>query len=174
VVKPADLGRRLRVRIEVDSNQANKKPDPVEVFSPMSAVVTPPPPPPADPAPQGGGGDPQPQPQPQVQAAQGDTSAPALGGVSVAKGAQLKLTLSEPARVTIVVQRVTKKKKCKKGKKCTVLKTVSTSTVSASAGARTFKLAKKKLARGDYRAVITAVDAAGNKTARTVTFKVKK
>ena len=57
VVKPADLGKRLRVRIDVDSNGDNKKPDPIEVFSPLSAVVTTPPPPPvvADPTPQGGG-----------------------------------------------------------------------------------------------------------------------
>ena len=99
----------------------------------------------------------------------------------MAKGAQLKLTLSEPAKLTILVQRAKaghlKGKKCKaggkKGKKCTVLTTVSTSTVAAPAGARTIALAKKKLAKGDYRAVITAVDAAGNKAAKTVSFKVK-
>ena len=62
----------------------------------------------------------------------------------------------------------------KKGKKCTLLSTVSTSTVSAAAGPRTIALAKKKLAKGDYRAVITAVDAAGNQAAKTVAFKVKK
>ncbi len=55
IVKAADLGRRLRVRIGVDSNQANKKPDPIEVFTPLSDVVTPAPVIP-DPVPQGGGG----------------------------------------------------------------------------------------------------------------------
>ena len=49
MVKAADLGQRLRVRIGVDSNESNKKPDAIEVFSPLSDVVTPPPPPPADP-----------------------------------------------------------------------------------------------------------------------------
>ena len=63
-IKAADLGKRLRVRIGADSNGSNTFPAAVEVFTPLSAVVTDPPPPPADPAPQGGGGTPTPNPTP--------------------------------------------------------------------------------------------------------------
>ena len=75
------------------------------------------------------------------------------------KSAKLTLTLSEAVKLKIVV---------KKGKK-----TVSTTSVSAAAGKRVIALAKKKLKKGSYVATITAVDAAGNKTAKTIKFKVK-
>ena len=51
VIRAADLGQRLRVRISADSNGSNTFPAAVEVFTPLSAVVTTPPPPPADPTP---------------------------------------------------------------------------------------------------------------------------
>ena len=42
-------------------------------------------------------------------------------------------------------------------------------------GSSTVTLPKRKLAAGDYRAVVTPIDAAGNKgAAKTVTFKVLK
>ena len=48
-------------------------------------------------------------------------------------------------------------------------------TQNPAAGATTIKLAKRKLAKGDYRFVVTPVDAAGNRgVAKTVSFKVKK
>ena len=50
-IKAADLGQRLRVRISADSNGSNTFPAAIEVFTPLSAVVTDPPPPPADPTP---------------------------------------------------------------------------------------------------------------------------
>ena len=51
VVRPDDLGDRLRVRIGVDSNGPSNLPNPVEVFTPLSDVVTTPPAA-ADPAPE--------------------------------------------------------------------------------------------------------------------------
>ena len=46
--------------------------------------------------------------------------------------------------------------------------------VKVAAGYRTVKLPKKKLAKGSYKAIITPVDAAGNRgKANTVTFKVR-
>ena len=171
VVKAADLGRRLRVRIGVDSNQANKKPDPIEVFTPLSDVVTP------------AAGDPRSRRRraAAVAVAAGvDPAAVRAAAVArrprppadktraldepssrcVPKTGKLTLTLSEPAKLKIVV---------KKGKK-----TVSTITVSVAAGKRTLALTKKKLKKGAYKATITPVDAAGNTgAARTVSFKIK-
>jgi hypothetical protein len=70
-------------------------------------------------------------------------------------------------------------KKCKaggkKGKKCTIVTKVASFKVGVAAGSGTVALPKKKLAAGDYRAIVTPVDAAGNKGApRTVKFKVTK
>ena len=52
---------------------------------------------------------------------------------------------------------------------------IATSTLSAPAGATTLALPKRKLAAGDYRAVVTPTDAAGNRgAAKTIAFKVLK
>lgn len=177
VIKPADLGKRLRVEIAADSNIANKLPNPAYVYTPLSAVVTEAP---VEPQPQGGdnggggggggganggGGNPGGGQNPPPPA---DTVAPVLSSAKFASakiksGAalSLKLTLSEGATLTVELR---------KGKK-----KVTSFKVTAAAGKRTVKLPKRKLAKGSYSAVITPVDAAGNKgKAKTVKFTVTK
>jgi hypothetical protein len=52
---------------------------------------------------------------------------------------------------------------------------IATVKLTRAAGAGTVALPKRKLAAGDYRAVVTPIDAAGNRgAARTVAFKVAK
>jgi len=68
--------------------------------------------------------------------------------------------------------------KCKagahKGKKCTVISKIATVKLGVG-GSGTVALPKRKLAAGDYRAVVTPIDAAGNRgAARTIAFKVTK
>ncbi len=194
VIKAADLGHKLRVRIGADSNGSSTFPAGVEVFSPLSAVVTAPPPPAADPTPQGNGnpgGNPTPNPAP-VPANPGpapDKTAPvlqSLGAVStkLKPGAalQLKVSLSEGGSLSVELQRVragrkqgkTCKAGAKKGKKCTAISKVATVKLGVG-GSGIVALPKRKLAAGDYRAVVTPIDAAGNRgAARTVAFKVKK
>jgi hypothetical protein len=195
VVRAADLGQRLRVRISADSNDSSTFPTAVEVFTPLSAVITTPPPPAADPAPAqpptptpGGGGTPTPLPG---NAPTQDKTAPVLQslGAVAAKlkpGAALTLrtNLSEGGSLSVVIQRVRAgrqqgKKACKagakKGKKCTVMTKIATVNVAGVGGSRTVALPKRKLAAGDYRAVVTPIDAAGNRGAsKTVAFKVLK
>lgn len=169
-IKAADLGKRLRARISVDTNQANKFPGPVEVTTPLSDVVT------NEPVvadPQnggggGGGGNPQPQPQPQPQSAPpaGDTVKPVLKSAKAAsakikagKALALKVNVSEGGSLVV---------EYRKGKK-----KVASFKVKVKAGATKVALPKKKLAAGSYSAVVTPVDAAGNKgAAKTVKFKV--
>jgi hypothetical protein len=175
-LKPADLGKRMRVELTVDSNIANKIPSPVTVYTPLSDVVT------NEPVLQdpqnggggnggggnggGGGGNPQPQPQPQPQPLPADTLAPVLKSAKAASaklksGAALSLKINVNEGGKLLVE-------YRKGKK-----KVASFKVSVAAGSRTVKLAKKKLAKGSYKAIVTPVDAAGNKgKAKTVTFKV--
>ena len=64
--------------------------------------------------------------------------------------------------------------RAKKGKKCTVISKVA-SYMLVWEGRATVALPKKKLAAGDYRAVVTPFDAAGNQgAAKTIPFKVLK
>ena len=125
---------------------------------------------------------PQPTPQP-------DTVAPvlqSLGAVSakLKPGAQLKLKvgLTEGGTLSVDLQRVRAGRKsgknCKagarKGKKCTAVSKVASYKLSVG-GSGTVALPKKKLAAGDYRAVVTPIDAAGNQgKAKTISFKVPK
>jgi hypothetical protein len=197
VVKPDDLGDRLRVRISIDSNGPNNLPLPIEKFTPLSDVVTEPPAPPApDPTPQGSGnpdGNPAPTPTPAPAPANPgpapDKTAPvlqSLGAVStkLKPGAalQLKVGLSEGGSLSVELQRVragrkqgkTCKAGAKKGKKCTAIAKVATVNLGVG-GSGIVALPNRKLAAGDYRAVVTPIDAAGNRgAARTVAFKVKK
>jgi hypothetical protein len=182
VVKAADLGKRIKAEIAADSNVANKLPNPAYVYTPLTEVVTTAPVIP-DPVVNGGGGDNggggngggdngggqnggvnggggQTPPPP------GDTIAPVLSAkVAAAKiksGAalSLKVTLSEGVTLTV---------EYRKGKK-----KVASFKVKAAAGKRTVKLPKKKLAKGSYTAVVTPVDAAGNRgVAKKVSFKVR-
>jgi DNA-binding cell septation regulator SpoVG len=190
VIKADDLGHKLRVRIGADSNGANKFPAGIEVFTNLSGVVTDPPPPPADPTPQGGGGggggnagaggggggNPSP-----------DVTAPvlqSLGAVSskLTPGAQLKLKVgvTEGGTLSVELQRVRAGrkvgKKCKagakKGRKCTVISKIAIVNTGVG-GSGIVALPKRKLAAGDYRAVVTPIDAAGNRgAAKTISFKV--
>jgi hypothetical protein len=196
-----DLGQTLRVRISADSNGANKFPAPVEALTAVTAVVTNAPVPEPDPIPQGGGnggggnggggnggggngggggGNGTPTP---------DVTAPvlqSLGAVSakLKPGAQLKLKVgvTEGGTLSVDLQRVRAGrkvgKKCKagahKGKKCTVISKIATVKLGVG-GSGIVALPKRKLAAGDYRAVVTPIDAAGNRgAAKTISFKVTK
>ena len=183
MIKPADLGKRLRAEILVDSNIANKLPNPIYVYTPLSAVVTEAP---ADPVVQGGGdtggggGG---------QTGGGDTGGGQNGGggqtaaarrprrpatrsrprssakaasAKIKRGAALSLKITMSEAGSLVVE-------YRKGKK-----KAASFKVKVAAGKRTVKLPKKKLARGSYTAVIVPVDAAGNKgVAKKVSFKVR-
>jgi hypothetical protein len=109
-----------------------------------------------------------------------------LGAVSakLKPGAQLKLKvgLTEGGTLSVELQRVragrkagkTCKVDAKKGKKCTAISKIATVKLGVG-GSGTVTLPKTKLAAGDYRAVVTPIDAAGNRgAARTVAFKVSK
>ncbi|MEA2481791.1 MAG: hypothetical protein QOJ07_3713 [Thermoleophilaceae bacterium] len=188
-VRTDDVGSRLRVRIGADSNGPNTFPSPVEVFTPLSDVVTLRPAAPGDQSGggggAGGGGD--------GGAGGGgggaDLTPPALQSLSlttrkVKRGGSLKFryTLSEPGSLEVKLQSEKtgrkKGKKCvlglKKGKKCTILKSAGTVTLGGLSGSGTASVKiKKSLAAGNYRAVVTPIDAAGNRgPAKTLKFKV--
>lgn len=196
VLKAADLGKRMRVEITVDSNIANKKPDAIYAHTPLSDVVT------NEPVVveqqngggnggggtggggNGGGGNGGGGSQP------GDTLAPVLGSASAVaakiksgKPLSLKINLSEAGSLSVRYERVKAGRKSgktckaggKKGKKCTLYTKVASFKVAVGAGSGKVALPKKKLAAGDYRAIVTPIDAAGNKgAAKTVKFKVTK
>jgi hypothetical protein len=170
-----DLGHRLRVRVSADSNGPNTFPGPVEVFTPLSDVVTLPP----VPAPPGGGGGGGGGGAVPVAA---DTVAPVFTSLSIAKTVKrgkpltFKSGLSEGGKLSVRLERLVpghrKGKVCKAGgkhgKKCTAVKPAGTFTLATGTASL-----KAKLAAGAYRAVVTPVDAAGNRGAsRTLTFKV--
>ena len=192
----ADLGKRLRVEINADTNGANL-PLAIFVYTPLSAVVTPPPPPPADPQPTphaaGRRADPaaDAEPDPAAHAesdpGQGRPGAGRQRGLVQAQAqharSSSRSTLSEGASLSVGYERKVSGRKvgktckagAKKGKKCTTYKKLATVKVSGVGGSSTVTLPKRKLAAGDYRVVVTPVDAAGNKgAAKTVTFKVLK
>ena len=86
---------------------------------------------------------------------------------SVKKGTTFKFTLSEPATVTFTIQR----KKGKKFKRLTAFRArgVAGKNKKKFSG----RIGKTTLKPGSYRALLTAVDAAGNKSAPAkVSFKV--
>ena len=182
-----DLGDRIRARITADSNGPNVFPGPVEVYTPLSDTISPRPVPPA-PGPGGGG--------PGGGGGGGgggaDVSAPVLQSAKlvarkVKRGGSLKLgyVLSEPSTLSIRIERLyagrRKAKKCvrggKKGKRCTVAKGVGTIVSPTLSGTGTLAIkaaiGKKKLAAGNYRAIVTPSDTAGNRGASvTVGFTV--
>lgn len=186
----ADAGKRLKAEIKADSNGPNKFPGPVFVQTPLSGVVTTPP---VAAAPGGGevpgAGQQQqsvaPPPPP-------DTTKPVLAALSltsakVKAGGTLTIAYrpTESSSLRVQVQRLTKGRRVgkacktgrKKGKRCTIAKTVLTKTYPAATGATKVKLTLraggKKLPAGSYRLVITPVDGAGNRgAARTVAFKI--
>jgi hypothetical protein len=105
-------------------------------------------------------------------------------------GTRFSWRLSEPALVTIRIERATSgrrkgracvkpTKKLRKAKKCTLWLRAGTLTRQSAAGTTklTFsgRIGKKALKPGSYRAVVSAVDAAGNTSVkRTVAFRVVK
>ncbi len=133
---------------------------------------------------------PQPSPQPTPQPTpQPDTVAPVIQSLKAVSaklkpGAQLKLSVgvTEGGTLSVEIQRAkagrksgkTCKAGAKKGKKCTVISKVASYKLGVG-GSGTVAIPKKKLAAGDYRAVVTPFDAAGNKgAAKTISFKVLK
>jgi hypothetical protein len=196
-----DIGSTLRLLVTADANQDNVFPGPVDAESAATAVVTVPPPPPVSGggggagggAGGGGGGSPQPQPQPQPLPKPPDVTDPVLGTAklassSVKAGSPLSLgfSVTEPGTLSVTIQRVSKgrkvKGKCKagahKGKRCTIYTSLATQSFAvAGAGklAIPTKVKGKKLARGNYRLLVTPVDASGNRgAAHTVNFKIKR
>ncbi|MEA2444234.1 MAG: hypothetical protein QOJ12_1526 [Thermoleophilales bacterium] len=104
------------------------------------------------------------------------------------KGAKLKYSLSEPATVSIAIVRTTSgrrsgtrcvkpSQKLRKKKKCKLELRAGTLTRAGTAGANVVafsgRIGTKALKPGSYRAVLTATDAAGNRSkASSAAFKV--
>ena len=99
----------------------------------------------------------------------------------IARGTRFRYTLTEQARMTLKIQRALPGRraggKCVRpgprlvrAKRCTRYSTVGTLTRNARAGTNrtrfTGRLGKRALRPGRYRALITATDAAGNRSAR--------
>jgi hypothetical protein len=113
-----------------------------------------------------------------------DTRAPQITALKVTKnGAQLRFSLSEAAKVTVRVNRLLKGRrsgkrcvrataKLRKHTRCTRHAKVRSSTVTGKVGANTVK--GKALAPGAYEVLLTAVDAAGNKSTKTTRLVVKR
>ena len=105
-----------------------------------------------------------------------------------ARGTRFRYTLSEPARVTLKIQRVLpgrrSRTKCVppgphpgKAKRCVRYRTVGTLTRTGAAGTNsirfTGRLGRRSLGPGRYRALMAATDAAGNRSAaRVARFRV--
>ena len=98
----------------------------------------------------------------------------------VSRGTHLRYTLSEPARVTITIQRplagrrkgancLRPSPRLKRAKHCTRHPTTGTLTRTATNGANsttlTGRIGRRALPRGNFLAIITATDAAGNRSA---------
>ena len=106
----------------------------------------------------------------------------------LARGTRFRYVLDEPARVRLTLQRVMPGRraggKCvrpsprlRRAKRCSRHRTIGVLSSSARSGANSAKfsgrLGKRALRPGRYRAVITATDAAGNRSAaRTARFRV--
>jgi CSLREA domain-containing protein len=109
-----------------------------------------------------------------------DTTAPVLGllgpigKLTAGKDGTVGLAVSEPARVTVAVERLTRgrrvggkcRAKAKRGKRCTITRMLGSLTAVGSAGAVNVAfpttVAGRKITAGRYRLTATAVDAAGN------------
>ena len=107
-----------------------------------------------------------PAPQPQA-----DTQAPVITGFRARRSA-VSYRLSERARVTVKLQRRLAGKRAR-------YRTLGKAAKSAGQGANRLKLTRRLRARaahpGRYRAVIVAIDAAGNRSAqKAATFRVKR
>lgn len=133
---------------------------------------------------------PAPGPTPPVATPQ-DTTAPVLGALRAAgrvrrnRTATLATTLSEPARLTVTVDRLVPGRRVgtrcrtgrRTGRRCTITRRAGSVTRTAARGAVRFtlpaKLRAKALALGRHRVTVVAVDAAGNRSrARTLVVTV--
>jgi hypothetical protein len=90
------------------------------------------------------------------------------------RGTAFRYTLSEPATVTIEIQR---KRRCRSRAACKRYRSVGTLTRKAALLRNSTRfsgrIGKRALRRGRYRAVVRATDAAGNRSAaRKASFKV--
>jgi hypothetical protein len=115
------------------------------------------------------------------------TPAPTLSGVKLAskrstgkQGIALKLTLSQPATIEVLIAQNVKAHEhggvceptAKKGKSCTTTVEKRTLTFSGSAGSSTFKLKLAGLGTGSYTATILAENASGRSTPIELTFAI--
>ncbi len=115
------------------------------------------------------------------------TQAPTLSGVKLGsksstgkKGVALKLTLSQPGTIKVVIAQISRAHKhggvckptAKKGKSCTTMVERRTLTFSGSAGPNTFKLALAGLGKGSYTATILAENANGKSGAVRLAFTI--
>lgn len=188
VVRPGDLGKRLRMRVLADVNGHSFLPAAVELYTPLSAVVTP--------APVSGGGTPPPGlgpvpgPGPAPVPPARDVTKPRLGraGSRVTRaGVVVSTTTSEAGTLTIVVQRGVAghraRGRCRPGRRrgakaCTAWKTVRTVRRAIRSGSAKVtvprRAGKSRLGRGRYRAQLFVRDAAGNASAtKIVTFRLR-
>jgi hypothetical protein len=116
------------------------------------------------------------------------TPAPTLSGVelcakrltAVKKGIALKLTLSQPATIKVLIAENVKahkhggvcKSAVKKGKSCTAKVDKRTLTFSGSTGSNTLELKLAGLGKGSYTATITAENANGRSSTVELAFTV--
>jgi hypothetical protein len=91
-----------------------------------------------------------------------DTQAPVIGAFrSTRHGTRFRYTLSEPARVTLEIRRA-------RGRR-----TLARLTRMGASGPNRLRIGKRTLRPGRYRAVLTATDAAGNRSARrAIRFRI--
>ena len=187
VVRPGDLGKRLRMRVVADVNDGSHLPAAVEAYTPLSAVVTLPPGSDPGPGPGGGGG-----PGPGGGGPAPDVVKPTVGrpGAKVtARAVAVSATVSEGGTMTVVVERavtgrrkgktcVAPTRKNRRAKACTRWVAARTVRRAVRAGRATVTVSRgtgrKRLPRGSYRARVTVRDAAGNVSAtRTVSFRLR-
>jgi hypothetical protein len=114
-------------------------------------------------------------------------SVPALSGVELGsksstgkKGMALKLTLSQPATIEVLIAQVLKGHKlggmckvtAKRGKSCTTTVEKRTLAFSGSAGSNTFELRTAGLGKGSYIATILAENANGKSSSIRMAFTI--
>ena len=115
------------------------------------------------------------------------TPAPTLSGVKLGsksstgkKGTSLKLTLSQPARIEVLIAQAVKghklrgvcKPQAKRGKSCTAKVEKRTLTFSGAQGSNAFQLKLAGLAKGFYTATILARNADGASKPVSLTFTI--
>lgn len=170
-------GNTLWVTLDKPGDPAGSK------IARVTGVDPPPAPVPAGGGPAGGGGS---------SSTPTDATTPAVTGAGLSrsaftagtKGVVFRFTLSEPATAKLVLSRrtagrrrgtacVTPTPRLRRAKRCTRLVTVRTTSRAVGAGTATIPLSTRGLRAGEYRAVLTVTDAAGNAAAPiTRTFRI--